>query len=832
MVPVLLLLLAGCGGGGGGGGGGGPPTSRTPPPLVPIPTGGNAVEHYRSMGTIAGQEGLLLIRAPQAYANLYRSGLSAVEASRPGNGVTIGFIDDDLIQFTPSFYDWCCQEKNVDPNTGEEFLFVTQDKIRKRVTQDGVPEPEEVFKSLSVAYYDGAKSWRERDAQGDVSFTRDTHGTEVASVAAGSQFTFKQAGEEDYSFQGVAPGANIKMFAVPVDLTLPAVDFTNTYLLNNPNLFDFFPEAFTAALAPDSGVDFLNVSLSIPYSSVEGTDLPIDFDDPTGPRDRYTEAALRVAAGDFIRIAAQHGRRDKTVIVYAAANIRSAGADNPNSPNAPGGLMAHIPELRGHTVVVVSVDRSGEIASNSKRCGIAARWCIAAPGRLLLGADMLFDFDAKGDARWRAGINPNLSGTSFAAPMVSGGLALMKQIFRGQMSNTKLLARLLQTANKEGRYAHAGENEDGKLYGQGLMDLGAATQPSGTTSIASGSSVDGAGIALSDTALSLGSAFGDGLARSLGGQEVVAFDSLGAPFWHRLGGLTNLATFAPLGAQLRGFMGQGADFSGGTGWPASRRQSAGAEAGERDGIGAGAFSGGGHLSLAADASAARLGFASTSAGVGDFAVTAFAPIDHGADGSRPAPMYAATLSRRLSDTQADFGFGWIVEPKSMLGSSADGAFGELSANTAFAGLGWRGEVGAWRLNFNSEVGIAIPDQTAAPGLLNRISSLTTSAFDFGATRTFSEGSRLRLSLSQPLRVERGQADLSVPVSRTPDGLVQRDHLTADLAPSGRQLDIGVRVALPVRFGEILLGAVGSHHPNHNRDAPTQMSYLAGWRWEF
>ena len=317
------------------------------------------------------------------------------------------------------------------------------------------------------------------------------------------------------------------------------------------------------------------------------------------------------------------------------------------------------------------------------------------------------------------------------------------------------------------------------------MNLGAATSPSGTTSIASGSSVDGAGIALSDTALSLGSAFGDGLARSLGGQEIVAFDSLGAPFWHRLGGLTNLATFAPLGAQLRGFMGQGADFSGGSGWPASRYQSAGAEAGS----GIGAFSGGGHLSLAADPSAARLGFASASAGLGDFAVTAFAPLDHGADGSRPAPVYAATLSRRLSDTQADFGFGWIVEPKSMLGSSADGAFGELSANTAFAGLGWRGEVGAWRLNFNSEVGIAIPDQTTAPGLLNRISSLTTSAFDFGATRTFSEGSRLRLSLSptpargarasRPIRTgepHRGRPRATQPPDRRPRAIRQTTGL--------------------------------------------------------
>ena len=38
-------------------------------------------------------------------------------------------------------------------------------------------------------------------------------------------------------------------------------------------------------------------------------------------------------------------------------------------------------------------------------------------------------------------------------------------------ANTDLLARLLETANRSGRYA------DAKVYGRGLMDLAAATAP-------------------------------------------------------------------------------------------------------------------------------------------------------------------------------------------------------------------------------------------------------------------------------------------------------------------------------------------------------------------
>ncbi|MYI71690.1 MAG: serine protease, partial [Synechococcus sp. SB0673_bin_10] len=57
--------------------------------------------------------------------------------------------------------------------------------------------------------------------------------------------------------------------------------------------------------------------------------------------------------------------------------------------------------------------------------------------------------------------------------MVSGGLAIMKQLFRGQLSSEQLVSRLLTTAKDDGIYA------DSAIYGHGLMDLGAATSPWG-----------------------------------------------------------------------------------------------------------------------------------------------------------------------------------------------------------------------------------------------------------------------------------------------------------------------------------------------------------------
>ena len=101
-------------------------------------------------------------------------------------------------------------------------------------------------------------------------------------------------------------------------------------------------------------------------------------------------------------------------------------------------------------------------------------------------------------------------GTSVAAPMVTGGLLLMKQLFRDQLSNTDLAARLLETADRSGVYA------DAAIYGRGLMDLGTATSPVGEPVIAVASHVSGPGAALSDTSLQLGLAFGDAFATALG----------------------------------------------------------------------------------------------------------------------------------------------------------------------------------------------------------------------------------------------------------------------------------------------------------------------------
>ena len=170
----------------------------------------------------------------------------------------------------------------------------------------------------------------------------------------------------------------------------------------------------------------------------------------------------------------------------------------------------------------------GEIADFSNRCGIAADFCIAAPGE---GMRVAYFGPHEVTGAPARGYGINHRGTSLAAPMVAGGLAVMKQLFR-ELSNTELVTRLFETAEDEGVYA------DRAVYGHGAMDLRAATWPVGVLDVPVESErADGAGAALLGTRLQAGAAFGDGLERSLAGTEIAAFDDLGAPFWFDLGGL-------------------------------------------------------------------------------------------------------------------------------------------------------------------------------------------------------------------------------------------------------------------------------------------------------
>ena len=702
----------------------------------------------------SNQWGLETIKADQAYAHLELAKGSNME---PGAGVTVGLIDSGIDTDHPLF---------AGTTISEEFL-------------------------------DGAI-----DEHGG----KFSHGTAVASVI-GAQPTGRPNG-----FHGVAWGADLKIFATPLeDPPSEGTSYAPTALDDFGSDDSTDSTLFGRALGQN--LDILNLSISL-----------------QGIIENYIEQDLRTYLGGTIATLAQTGAQNKTILIWGAGNAHGQSC-MPGSDNCVGGsldassvelfagLVARIQELRGHSIAVAAVDRTGDIADFSNRCGMAAEWCIAAPGVDVAAAYF-------GPHNGVPGVRgtSRVQGTSMATPMVSGGLAVMKQLFRDQLSNTALVTRLFATANKDGKY------EDRAIYGQGMLDLGTATSPVGEAGVTFGNTVGSPSINIHVTSLRLGGALGDGLMNSLAGQEVAAFDSLGAPFWFKLSGFTTVAggpsslmrlreltslnsITRRTGGQLTTFM---PDRVGGSveqdlGYAhlrfGFRERPTGPQVG--------------HFALADDATTLTL------TGHNGMTVTAFTASGF----AGRAPTSGAVLSWRPLNIPVGIRTGWLAEQETLLGTTATGAFGQLSADAVVSGIETAFEIGRWHLAADAEFGTARPRLRG--GMINRISDLTTSAFTFNAMRPLGKRDLIRISLSQPLRVEDGLAALTVPVGRTKNGDVLRQPVSANLVPSGRQIDVTAQWHHSfTESHELRFDATWIHNPGHNAGAKPALSLLAGWRFAF
>ena len=500
----------------------------------------------------------------------------------------------------------------------------------------------------------------------------------------------------------------------------------------------------------------------------------------------FSEQVLRDSYSKAIAALAQTEKQEKTILVWSAGNAGDHSDVSVSSPELLGGLAARLEELQGHSVVAVSIDEGGRISDFSNRCGIAKDFCIAAPGEQVFAGTQI-----------GSGSEYNLvKGTSYAAPMVSGGLVAMKKLFRDQLSNEQLVSRLFATANDGGIYANPA------IYGHGLMDLGAATNPWGIPEfMGTGQSTSAAGASITASSLAAGPALGDALSQALGFQEVAVFDSLGAPFWIDAGAFTVEATGTTVASRLRHFLNPIQLRSLPDTWQFDFQEDSSAlETG--------------HLALTDGASRFSMD------GPQGLAATVF---------QEPGDVQGLALAWNPNAFSAlTLEAGYLNEQQSLLGSQAKGAFGHLSGETLFLGAGVNATAGRWQLAAQGEIGQVNPSLGHSQ-LIDAVSSLSTSAFRLQATRPFANGSALSFSLSQPLRVESGSVAFSLPTGRTRDGVVLHQALSAPLAPSGRQLDLTAKLEVPWLAGDLSLGATRSSQPRHQLAAAPEWTIFTGYR---
>lgn len=145
------------------------------------------------------------------------------------------------------------------------------------------------------------------------------------------------------------------------------------------------------------------------------------------------------------------------VVVFANGN------DGYAQPQVFGGLPYYYAELqRSWITVVASTDDGVYLTPYSNRCGVAAAWCVAAPGGYS-GYDVgVYSVDGATSSGYKS-----MYGTSNATPFVSGAIALLAQRFP-YMTAEQLTSVLLTTAK------HGTDAVLSPLFGRGLIDIGKA----------------------------------------------------------------------------------------------------------------------------------------------------------------------------------------------------------------------------------------------------------------------------------------------------------------------------------------------------------------------
>ncbi len=555
-------------------------------------------------------------------------------------------------------------------------------------------------------------------------FTREEidHGTAVASVAAGLSG----------SMIGVAYEAELLLnsYSTLQDLT----DATN--------------------LARTRGAIVQNNSWGFANSPATNTTFNNALQTPSGSN--YLNA---------LRNYTQNG-----IVVFAAGN-------NPTDTTA--GLMEalplFVPELEPGWLTVISGvpvfddTRILSVQRISAPCLQAARWCIAADGSWS---------GASADSASSYATRP-LIGTSFAAPVVSGAIALLAEAFP-TLTAHDLRARLIATADNQ----FAGFNASGRLevipgsgvfhdfsteWGHGFLDLRAALLPIGTPVARM---ADGTVQVADQPMIVAGGATGDAVARSLAAVPVLVTDALGGDFTMPGSALTAAPSAPPISAQLLQSL-----FSGD----------------QRPGV------------------IQAYGGADMAISNGGFEMAFIAP-----DASRTVsgdPAMAATVGQKIAAAGGEVFIGLNITRDD--GTLLPGIGGQSNTLAALElGFTHQNSSGAF-LELGGSFGMAPGGAGAA---LSQQSDVRFNAFrvEAGQRDVLRTGDKLRFGVSLPIAVTSGRTEIALPVARSATG-INYQQVGIDYAPRDREINLSVTYDAPIGRGtDLFVGAI--HAINHGHIA--------------
>ncbi len=689
------------------------------------------------------------------------------------------------------------------------------------------------------------------DAAGCVAGGDDTdgHGTGVAGIIA--------AERNGTGIVGIAPEARI--------IPIAAIGIADG---SDDKAFKY---------AAQNNAQVINASYGLGFGPLE---IPIvtattgDYTAPLNTVEFKMLDSLVIALRDVVKkdgivvFAAGNGSMDQVGVLaglpyYFRGNISDKPADynkiNPLNLN-----------FKDHWVAVVSVDNTNTISPFSNHCGVAKEWCIAAPGQALDMTDI-------------GGYQTN-SGTSFAAPQVSGALAVLLGAFP-HLNPEDVVRIMFETATDLG----APGVDD--IYGHGLVNLDRATSPTDDGwEIALTSYYAGTSAAFEASRFSTSSAYGNAVSSAVEGKSLMFLDKYKRNFYvpaeslfsqnprssfaeNKLemfgrGTFSNSYAFGDnirLGFDLEkdydeNFMNLDPKYSDDKLRRMSFTYNTGAVEANfnynmkpSDAVGFAAFSGvdmqdsevsqsfkNPYLGLSGNVTSTVLGYSPE--GNLSFRFGAFEGDmdDYGLNLGNDRKVSGAYSEVSYTDSKNGFGVslqtGYTNESETLLGAESGGAFDMgQDGKSYYAGLAAKYDV-TNNLSFLANYNFGVSEMDSAKhSLISGMGKVYSDSFSFGAEYkdAISKNDAFRFAVSQPLRVMDGSAQLSLPQGILASGEVIYDRQNISLSPNGREIDLEGYYKVGLSAGSKLdLGGMVRFEPDHIEGAEPEGLLLMRYQQAF
>ena len=656
------------------------------------------------------------------------------------------------------------------------------------------------------------------------------HGTQVAQIAAGAR--------NNSGTLGIAFNSQI--------LVLKADEIGSCLSTQNPD---------------DNGCSYSNSAIASA------------FDRAVASGARVVNLSLGGAVPPFqVREAVSRATRAGVIVVVSAGNNGDTVNDPDVDPNNPDPFATGLLEAgNGLVIIAGSVDKNRQISDFSNRAGRFGTAYLTALGEEVCCVYENGTIKITRDDAGRSFVTV-VSGTSFSAPQIAGAAALLAQAFPN-LTGQQIVDLLLRTGRD------AGAVGTDAVYGRGILDIAAAFQPQGTTSLAGTNTA----VPLAGYTGTTSAPMGDATQR---GQSLnaVILDSYQRAYAIDLGGSVRSAqldrkldgalsgrahTMVAAGGQaqialtiaampdgfaaarpleLTGFDTDRARILAGS---VQTRIAPGTQLGfgvkrGADGLTASLQGQDAPAFLIADAPRSGTGFASDAGGavalrqeIGGFGITG--TLESGRAVVRdnlvlPDKLAGQTQYYGYDSAGIAFDKSWtggsgrgggaslgltrIDEKETILGGKFTDAFGGGGAVTYFADAAGRLDLGrGWQAGLSWRQGLT---RVRSGGALAGGSQLWSSAFaaDIGKTGLVTSGDTLSFRFSQPLRVSSGGLRLTLPVSY--DYATRQtiyDTRTLNLAPGGRELVSEMRYARALWGGYMSANLYYRTDPGHYAALP-------------